>query len=140
MYLKQTERKHLKSKEKRKQLVSSEEWDKLHIDHKIFSRNKIDRMHWSAKGRLKGQYRILIRNQMRLNKAEPTNRKCELKIHCYLKRLYDMDNLWGGLKQFIDAMTTENFIWDDNPEYLDIKEVKQFKDKEEKIIVKRLVK
>ena len=50
-----------------------------------------------------------------------------------------MDNLWGGLKQFIDAMTTENFIWDDNPEYLDVKEVKQFKSKEEKIIVSRLV-
>ena len=129
----------MNSKEKRNPSVSSEEWETLWIDHKVLSRNKLDRMHWSAKGRLKGQYRVLIGNQMRIHKIKKTNKKCVLQIHCYLKRLYDVDNLWGGIKNLLDACTEESLIHDDNPKWLDIKELRQFRGKEEKIIVKRLV-
>ena len=69
------------------QLEYSDNWETLHVDHRVFSRNKIDKMHWAEKGRLKGQYRILIRNQMRLNKIKATEDKCVIKIECYVKRL-----------------------------------------------------
>ena len=72
-------------------------FETITIDHKVFSRNAIDKMHWAEKGRLKGQYRILIRNQMRLNKIKATEDKCVIKIECHVKRLMDTDNMWGGL-------------------------------------------
>ena len=44
-------------KEKRKmQSEYSKDWETIEIDHRVYSRNKIDRMHWSAKGKLKKQY------------------------------------------------------------------------------------
>ena len=130
----------MKSKEKKRtQLNSSKEWETLHVDHRVFSRNKIDKMHWAEKGRLKGQYRILIRNQMRLNKIKETESKCKIIINCYVTRLMDLDNVISGLKQFIDALCTENFIWDDAPAWLEIKQIKQFKSKEAKIVVSRLI-
>ena len=107
---------------KEKKSLSGFEIETITIDHKVFSRNAIDKMHWSEKGRLKGQYRILIRNQMRLNKIKATE-----------------DNMWGGLKQFIDALCTENFIWDDSTTWLNIKEIRQIKAKESKIVVERMV-
>ena len=124
-------------KEKRKQKCG--EWEEIAIDHKVFSRNHIDKLHWAEKGKLKGQYRILIRNQMRLNKVKETDKKCNIKITCYVKRLMDTDNMWGGLKQFIDALSTENFIYDDSPNWLNIQEVRQIKAKESKIVVVRKV-
>ena len=121
------------------QLEYSDNWETIEIDHRVFSRNKIDKMHWAEKGRLKGQYRILIRNQMRLNKIKETDGKCKIIINCYVKRMMDMDNVWGGLKQFIDALCTENFIWDDSNAWLEIKQIKQIKSKDAKIVVSRLI-
>ena len=120
------------------QQSSSNKWETIEIDHKVFSRNKIDKMHWALKSKLKNEYRILIGNQMRVNKIKKTNNKCKITIECHLKRLYDVDNLWGGLKNLLDACCAENLIWDDSPNWLVIDAVKQIKSKEEKIIVKRL--
>ena len=87
----------------------------------------------------KQEYALLVRNQMRLNKVKETDKKCNIKITCYVKRLMDTDNMWGGLKQFIDALSTENFIYDDSPNWLNIQEVRQIKAKESKIVVERKV-
>ena len=114
-------------------------FDELVINHKAHSRNVIDKMHWSQKHKLKGQYRLLIRNQMRINKIKETDKKCSIEITCYLKRLIDIDNLWGGLKQFIDALTKEKFIKDDSPVWLDIKNIKQEKADQVKIKVVRII-
>ena len=34
---------------------------------------------------------------MNENNIEPTCEKCQLKITVYLKRKYDIDNVWGGI-------------------------------------------
>ena len=98
------------------------------IDVIIKSRNVLDKMHWAAKRLIRKEYALLIRNQMRLNpiygEAEE-GRKYTLEIVSYRKRLLDYDNLVGGsIKQLLDAMTSENFIWDDAPKYIDLR-VKQ---------------
>ena len=121
------------------QLEYSDNWETIEIDHRVFSRNKIDKMHWAEKGRLKGQYRILIRNQMKLNKIKETESKCRIIISCYVTRLMDHDNVWGGLKGLIDSLTIENFIHDDSNAWLEIKQIKQIKSKEAKIVVSRLI-
>ena len=59
-------------KEKTMQQSSSNKWETIEVEHKIFSRNKIDRMHWALKSKLKNEYRILIVNQMRINKIKKT--------------------------------------------------------------------
>ena len=100
------------------------------LDIIIKSRNILDRMHWAAKRKLKQEYALLIRNQMRTKKhyndliTEP--KFFTLEIVSYRKRLLDYDNLVGGCKQLIDAMVDEQFIWDDSPKYLDLR-VKQVK-------------
>ena len=114
-------------------------WETIEIHDKIYSRNAIDRMHWAAKQRLKNQYQFQIRSMMNKNKIKPTIDKCELKITCYLKRKYDIDNVWGGVKQFLDALCIERFIHDDSPKWLDVVELNQEKAKHFKIIVSRLV-
>ena len=76
---------------------------------------------------------------MRLNEIKPAKDKYKITINCYVTRMMDMDNVWGGLKQFIDALTTEKFIYDDSDSWLEIKQIKQIKSKEAKIVVSRLI-
>ena len=130
-------RNRLSSKEEKINTKSSSKWETIEIKDRVYSRNKIDRMHWSAKRKLKKQYQLLIRNQIRLSGYKPAETKYKLSINCYVPRLMDIDNLWGGLKQFIDALTTEKFIYDDSNKWLEIKQIKQFKNKEPKILVER---
>ena len=75
---------------------------------------------------------------MRLNNINKTESHCMIRIKCFLKRRIDLDNLWGGLKQFIDALSIEGFIYDDSFNYLDTA-ISQEKSKEFKIIVERVV-
>ena len=99
----------------------------------IKSRNVLDRLHWAKKRRLKQEYALLIRNQMRTKPhygkliTEPT--KFTLEIVSYRKRYLDFDNLVGGCKQLLDAMIEEQFIWDDSPKWIDLR-VKQVLNKE----------
>ncbi len=109
------------------------------LDIIVKSRNVLDRLHWATKRRLKQEYALLIRNQMRTKPhykeliKEPT--KFTLEIVSYRKRYLDFDNLVGGCKQLIDALIDEQFIWDDSPKYLDLR-VKQILNKERPLLKK----
>jgi hypothetical protein len=87
----------------------------------IKSRNVLDKFHWAKKTRLKQEYSLLIRNQMRLHKIEEVEQPNNQIIHLYIlsirSRLLDEDNLVGGCKQLIDALCEENYIYDDAPKY-----------------------
>ena len=98
------------------------------LDVIIKSRNVLDRLHWAAKGRIKQEYALLIRNQMSLGAFPKAEEKqfFTLEIVSWRKKLLDYDNLVGGCKQLIDAMIEEGYIWDDSPQYLDLK-IKQVK-------------
>ena len=76
---------------------------------------------------------------MNENNIEPTSEKCQLKIIVYLKRKYDIDNVWGGIKGFLDALFIERFIHDDSAKWLDIVSLKQEKARQFKILVERKV-
>ena len=118
---------------------SSKDWETIEIDHRVYSRNKIDRLHWSQKRKLKHQYQLLIRNQMKLCGIKAAEDKYKITINCYVTRMMDIDNVWGGLKQFIDALSAEKYIVDDNNDWLEIKQIKQIKSKKAKILVERKV-
>ena len=109
----------------------------LELPIKIKSLNITSRMHWAAKKRDKQMYALLVRHQMRRRKIPPAKKtKHTLTIISYRKRLLDKDNLYGGCKQLIDAMCDEKLIYDDSPEYLDLK-VEQYKSKEETTMIIR---
>ena len=112
--------------------------DILFIPLKIKSRNEIDKYHWAVKKKLKQEYCLFIRNQMRLQRILFAQCKLyKIIIISYRKRLLDFDNLVGGCKQMIDAMTDEKLIFDDSPEYLEI-EFKQYKSKKDNTIIIRV--
>ena len=94
----------------------------IELPIEIVSRNKIDKMHWSKKAKLRDTYQLLVRNQMTLNKITKVDdgQKCGLVLIGYRKRSLDFDNFVGGCKQLIDALSREGFIWDDNMKYLGI--------------------
>ena len=105
---------------------------------KIESRNVLDKQHWAAKRRNKELYRMLVRNQMKLRKVPLAkhNKRYIIEIISCRKRFLDMDNLYGGVKQLLDAMTEEQFIFDDAPKYIQLK-VEQIKSKEYETIITR---
>ena len=104
---------------------------------RIQSRNVLDKLHWAAKGRMKQEYALLIRNQITRKKvSKAKKKKYKLIILSYRKRKLDYDNLVGGCKQLIDALIQEGFIFDDSPDYIDLK-VQQFTAKEYQTIIIR---
>lgn len=89
----------------------------------IKSRNVLDKLHWAVKSRLQKEYMLLIRSHMvkhKIKHAKKNERYC-LEIISYRKRLLDYDNLVGGCKQLLDALTKEKYIYDDAPKYIDLK-------------------
>lgn len=113
--------------------------DRILLPIKIKTRNEIDKMHWADKPKLKNEYKILIRNQMRLNNIQKIDSgKVKLSITSYRKRLLDQDNLIGGCKQLIDGLTDEGFIVDDDPDHLCLS-VKQYKHSQEVTLIERII-
>ena len=104
---------------------------------RVQSRNVLDRPHWAARRRLKQEYALLIRNQIKRKKiTKAEQKKYKLLILSYRKRKLDYDNLVGGCKQLIDALIQEGFIFDDSTDYIDLK-VEQFIAKEYQTIIIR---
>ena len=110
---------------------------KLELPMKILSRNVLDRQHWAVKRKEKQHWCLLVRNQMRLNKVRFTEEKEKhsIEIISYRSRKLDYDNLVGGCKYLIDALIDEKMIYDDAPDYLDIK-ISQQIDKKQRTVVK----
>lgn len=108
----------------------------------INTRNKLDQMHWGARHRLKKTYSLLVRNQMKLNKlpkAEPGS-VYQINILTFRKyRIRDHDNLVGGCKQLLDAMSSEGFIWDDDTKYIGRPKIRQEHSKIESTIITRVL-
>ena len=102
--------------------------DTIEIPMKVHSRNQIDKMHWSRKRKLRQDYQLFVRSQMskkRIRKAKD-GEFFKLRIIAFRKRaISDFDNLVGGCKQLIDALSNELFIWDDSTEYIGVPEIVQ---------------
>ena len=122
---------------KNKDYIDTETSDIITLPIKVESRNKLDRQHWAVKRKAKQQYQLFIRNQMRLKKVElAAKKKYSIEIISYRKKKLDYDNLIGGCKHLIDALIEEQFIFDDSPEYIDLK-VEQYTAKEYQTIIIR---
>ena len=112
---------------------------KLELPMKILSRNVLDRQHWAVKRKDKQIWAVFIRNQMRLNKVRFTEdkEKHSIEIISLRSRKLDYDNLVGGCKYLIDAMIQEKLIYDDAPDYLDIKISQEINKKHKTIVIRK---
>tara|TARA_R100000655_G_scaffold77666_1_gene116908 strand:+ start:184 stop:561 length:378 start_codon:yes stop_codon:yes gene_type:complete len=112
--------------------------DILTIPQKVESRNVLDKKHWAVKRRNKQIWAVFVRNQMKLKKIKECEigEKFKLTIISYRKKLLDIDNLYGGVKQLLDACSEEKLIWDDAPKYLDLKVEQHIGKKYETIIIR----
>ena len=114
--------------------------DILEVCKKIPSGNTIIRNHWAVNRRNKQEWAILVRNQMRLRKIKKAtiDDKYTLLIISYRKRKLDKDNLYTGCKSLIDACVQEDLIFDDSPDFIDLK-VEQYTAKEEHTMIIRKI-
>tara|TARA_R100001443_G_scaffold106470_1_gene115881 strand:- start:2993 stop:3355 length:363 start_codon:yes stop_codon:yes gene_type:complete len=114
--------------------------DILEVKKKIPSGNQIIRNHWAVNRRNKQEWALLVRNQMRLRKVKKATAddKYTLLIISYRKRKLDKDNLYTGCKSLIDACVEEDLIFDDSPDYVDLK-VEQYNAKEEHTMIIRKI-
>mgnify|MGYP003663603319 CR=1 FL=1 len=116
------------------------EIESITIPVAINTRNKLDKMHWAQRHRLRNEYCLLVRNQMKLNKLKKsdTGGKYKISILTFRKyRIRDFDNLVGGCKQLLDALSHEGFIWDDDIKYIGSPKVCQEQAKIESTIITR---
>jgi Holliday junction resolvase RusA-like endonuclease len=91
-------------------------------------------MHWSRRAKLRDDYQLLIQNQMSLNNITKTSAGEEYRIIIIAhrkRRIRDYDNLVGGCKQLLDALSRAGFIWDDDEKYIDKPSYIQEKAKDE---------
>ncbi len=86
------------------------------IDHRILSRNQLDKMHWSQRGKVRQAWTYLFRAQLRMPYTQPLHGDCRalVTIFSHRNRLIDDDNLAGGGKPVLDAMKHVGLIKDDN--------------------------
>lgn len=92
------------------------------ISARVFSRNIINKQHWSQTRNQMKEYCLLVRNQMKLNKIEKVGLIAICKVHIEIgtKRVMDYDNMIGGAKQLTDSLWREGFMGDDSPKYTDL--------------------
>ena len=84
------------------------------------SLNKLQRMHWAERAKLRDQYEQLFRMA-----SSPLHRCLRrefraVKIERHAVRLMDHDNFVGGCKPLVDALVRTHLIWDDSPEYVEV--------------------
>ena len=91
---------------------------KIEIPMPTPSLNRLQRMHFHARTRLRNQYEQVIRLQMNQLNAAKSHQFRRVTIQRYGARLLDHDNFVGGCKPLLDALTRAGLLWDDSPGYL----------------------
>lgn len=83
------------------------------------SLNAVNKMHWSRRNRLRGDWQWLVKaavlqERIRVQCSEHVT----ITIDRYGPRVLDQDNFIGGAKQLLDSLVWEGFMADDTPEHL----------------------
>lgn len=98
----------------------------------LFKANKADHKPSSPKS----QYHAQLQPLAAADKEKGNSAPCKVGIISYRRRLLDIDNLYGGVKWFVDALRYERVIRDDDPQSitLHVSQVK-VKTKQEQVTV-----
>jgi Holliday junction resolvase RusA-like endonuclease len=86
----------------------------IEIDEATTTNNKIMRMGRFARHREHARYDWLVKSALAGRQCKPRE-TCIISVTRYGSRLLDWDNMGGGLKFLLDALTHNRVIMDDNP-------------------------
>jgi len=84
------------------------------------SLNKLLRKHWAVRRKYNQMWNVYIRCTIPFA-PDRNRRKRKVHIHQTRVRLLDADNLVGSCKPVIDALRKWNILYDDKPQYMDLK-------------------
>ena len=90
------------------------------------SNNQLLRMHWAVVKKNRLRYQKIIEAQI---EPMPPFERCGALVTRFGAKLLDYDNLYGGVKTLLDAITDAGIWLDDNPNVLIDFKVEQFKAK-----------
>ena len=90
------------------------------------SLNKVLRMHWAKKGKLRDSWTMMIKGALLPHRTPQGAQKAKMRVIVtfHNARTYDRDNAFGACKVIFDVLRRLNLIFDDRPEWLDA-EVRQ---------------
>jgi len=97
------------------------------------SLNVLLRLHWSKRRKLSITWSLLL-IEAGVNDIPDALRKRQVSICRYAPRTLDSDNLVASYKLVIDALVRSGALFDDSPEWLDLK-VTQLKAKRKKTCI-----
>lgn len=83
------------------------------------SQNVLDRMHWSAKHRLRDEWYWKVLWRCGKKVAQPI--KMRVKITRVSNRLLDEQNLSAGMKYLVDALREYGHIYEDSPRWCEFR-------------------
>lgn len=84
------------------------------------SLNKVLRMHWAAKRKLKKHWTEIFYAELFSKPADFSRKKRTVKITLHHSRFYDKDNAYGAVKPLVDVLTDHSVIVDDSAEWLEL--------------------
>lgn len=83
------------------------------------SNNRMLRMHWAMRRKLKGDWQWLVKAEaLRLPAPIRVLPRAKLIIERFGPKMLDYDNLVGGAKGIVDSLVSEGFFVDDSPAHL----------------------
>jgi len=114
---------------------------KFTIRKKIESNNKLLRMHWAVRTREKEDWMNEVMVAMPVgSRGQHREEKKDVEIVSHRSRRLDKDNLYGGAKQLIDALTYFGLIKDDSPKYCNLTVSQELSNNEKTVITIRKAK
>ena len=116
-----------------KDVAEGMEETKITIKTLTPSLNKLLRMHWAERKKLKDDLAWEVFAELQKQNPEYEvillPQKAKLEITSYRKSFLDKDNFIGGLKLLIDAIKELRIIYDDSPEFLTLKATQKIEKK-----------
>lgn len=107
----------------------------------VESGNKLLRMHWAKRKKLKESYMWELRSIGPFSPEDKVKEHEKRKVHItsYRKKMLDYDNLVAGNKFLVDCLIGERLLYDDSPKYLDItyEQVLDIKNPRTEIVIDR---
>jgi len=98
---------------------------KLTIPEITPSLNVWERMHWAKRRKIKEDWLWLIASAKHCQRLKKATTKRSVKIVSYRTKALDHDNLVGGCKALIDALTKNDVIVDDSPKWIGKPDISQ---------------
>jgi len=96
-------------------------WECRLPDFDLISPNKMLRMHFGARSRLKKSISVcIVAYADEMAELKPMINLDIKRFYGYRKRAFDKDNLYGSAKILIDALRDHNIIPDDTPKHINL--------------------